>query len=175
MIKKHKNKLLVVGGLGLVAAITLVLTNASWVSGAKPVQVKNAQVQTIKVTKTYLDFQNSPFLVDFNGQVKALKIMDIPAGTNILAASLVAVEPFVSNNATEPFPFELISSIGGNLNNGSCEIAQTTTSNISIGFVPDLGMCNPNSDESLFLRDSHDIVSSLTQGSMDVYLTYITY
>lgn len=173
MKMKHLHKLI---PLGVVLFLAVAFVIVFQVLGSTDInRPKTAQVQTVKVTETYLDWKNSPTdnSLASEGEVRAMKILDIPAGAEILSVNALFNQDFSGPNPLgvdffHPKTFTL-GSLGAlrescrgrnvNLNTGG---AQMTTF-ICDKTLPPL---------ELFAVQQKSIIDSLTQGSMDVFVSY---
>ncbi|TSC89043.1 MAG: hypothetical protein G01um10143_424 [Parcubacteria group bacterium Gr01-1014_3] len=172
----HKHKLIL--GLGLILIVGAVLV-WSGVLGKQSGQPKTAQVQTVKVTKTYLDFQASPnYPSSFgDGQIHFMKVLDLPAN-----AEIMAVEVFIAESIAPTTNFEIFSGTDiapdqcdGAGTAGSSAIAGNESSNRGLRPQMIQAMCFQNTSFGIFLRDSNDLVDALTGGAMDFYVSYIVH
>lgn len=136
----------------------------------------------MKVTKTFQDFKNSTIVGDFGGPVKFLKIADFPAGSEIVSVQAVITEAFSNpenNVVLEPVI-------------GTVDISGVVLTNyreFTIFPAPILNdetspfgkllalhsLVNPAASESVLIRDSHNTTSTLTQGSVDIYISNIVH
>ncbi len=161
------NKSLPYAGILIVLAVILLVSQAM---GAKSDQPKNTQVQTVKITKTYQDFNAA--------QDQTVSIISFPPGVEILSTNIVIPEQFETNPQSQDLGFSSsISNCAPNSSgNPSAQFAAKDNG------VPQNEGLNPQSIfNDLFCGFRNNIemfvggFPNLTRGSMDIYISYIVH
>lgn len=155
--------LIIVVGIGLVT---------SGVFGKQPGQSQNTQIQIIKITKTYLDWQNSPITSD--NISKSMEITGFPAGTEIISGYFDRKQVFAPDISGSGGDFVFRTATGK-----SCNTNQGFNPGDEEGIIQNASLnlifCYPDEASTLFIDASKERVDTYAQGIMDIYIFYIVH
>jgi len=158
-------KIVAICGLVVLAAVLLFVSR---VSGVQPNNPKEIKVQIVKVTKTYQDFQNAPLALG----IRHLKIVDFPVSAEIF--SVYGDIKNVFSPGEGGFVPNVRTASGRDCTGGSLGGVGFSQINLSTPLLVTI-LCSASEDSALFLDVDDSAISSVAQGSLDVYVSYIVH
>lgn len=164
-------KILSIVAVGLVLILGIettrgTLANFLWTVFAKEkTKVAEQKVSTIKITKTFEDFQFSQEVFGM-----ATKVTDLPLNTEILSLYVVFKEPFMRNG--EEVGFQAI--IKGSDEATECPTDMGTGINV-LQQIFIHKMCVIDQSSRLYIRDPSASQDPFVSGIIDVFVLFISF
>ena len=171
-MKKHKNKLLVLGMSVLVLVVALVMFNGGSVLGKQPAQSNNASVKSVKISVGYQDFQGAPI----SGSNRVLNVFTAPIGSEILSVHAFVSELFGPLDSDSFIAARPISPTSGNACSGISAGDSYVTNHPDAINKPRVVLldvfCDPADQTSIAFEGPQSFLDNVTQGRLEVYLSY---